>query len=120
MAEQAARAARFAGERSRLGPTGDANLASGDDQELAVSEILSVACQDGSEPVDLDRERRPGKPEEDDASVREPLVKDQLAKVIVGNDKDPPLRPGDRENDIIVETMRVIPGHNVDIMPKGL
>jgi hypothetical protein len=90
--------------------TGNANLAGGHDQELTPGKRLSVALQHRGEMVDLDLQRRPRQPEEQDASVNETLVEDQLAEIAVGNHQNALFPAGDGQDLLVSEAVRVVAG----------
>ena len=77
-------------------------------QEFAGGKLPGMFLEYRIEVVDLDLQVRSGKPEEHDAGVGEALVEDQLAEIAVGNQQNPLLLPGDRQDILISQAMRVI------------
>jgi hypothetical protein len=99
---------------------GNANLAGGHDQELAPGKRLGVALQHGCEAVELGGQRRSRQPEEQDASMREILVEDQLAEVPVGNHQNTLLGPGNGQDILVSQAVRVIPGDGSYVVTMAL
>ena len=58
------------------------------------------------------------KSKEDDASVNQSLVEDQLAEIAVGHNQNPPLLPGDRQDILIGKTRRIVARDGRNVMAK--
>ena len=71
----------------------NANLAGGHDQKFAVVKLGSMLLQHRIEMFDFGSQRSTGEPEEENAGVGETLVKNQLAKITVGNQQNALLSP---------------------------
>jgi hypothetical protein len=76
--------------------TGNAYVTRRHDHELPGRKIIGVLLQHSIQVVDLGLQALSGKPEEQDAGMAKPLVKNQLAEIAVRNDQNLLLLPGDR------------------------
>ena len=99
--------------------TGNPDLARAHHQELAAGKLVSVVLEHRGEVVDLGLQRRPGKPEEEDAGVEEALVEDQLAEIPIGNHQNALLSPRDGQDILVGETMRVVAGDGGYVVTKA-
>jgi hypothetical protein len=61
----------------------------------------------------------PRKPEKQHAGVGKTLVEDQLTEIAIGNDQDALLLPGNRQDVLICQTVRVISGDGSNVVAKG-
>jgi hypothetical protein len=78
-----------------------------------------VSLQRGPEVFDLGLQGRSGKPKEDDAGVAEPLTKNQLAEIPVGDQQNSLPFPGKGKDILIGKTGRVIAGNARNIMTEA-
>src|SRR5690349_14804027 len=97
---------------------GNANPAGGHYQELAALQVGSVFLKHGIEVFDFGLQGSAGKPKENNASMGECLLKDQLAEIPVRNDQNPRLLPGDGQHILIGKTRRIIAGDSGNVMAK--
>ena len=105
-------------EGLRAGMAGNPDLTRSDDQKLTAGELVSVIFEGGIEVIDLGLKIGTGKPEKQNARVRVTLVKDQLAKIPIGNDENASLLPGKREDVLIRKAMRVVAGDGRNVMTE--
>src|SRR5215211_6891893 len=96
----------------------NANPAGGYHQELTARKLVSVFRKHGIEVFNFGLQGRSWKPKENDASVGEFLVKDQLAEIPVSDDQNPRLFPGDCQDILIGKTRRIIARDSHNIMTK--
>src|SRR5689334_18299695 len=106
-------------EGLRAGMAGNPDLTRSDDQKLTAGELVSVIFEGGIEVIDLGLKIGAGKPEKQNARVRVTLVKDQLAKIPIGNDENAPLLSGKREDVLICKAMGVVAGDCRNVMAEA-
>jgi hypothetical protein len=97
---------------------GNPDLAGAHDQECTVRQVVSMLLQHGIELFDLRLQRSAWEPEEDDASVSEAPVEDQLAEIAIGNHENALLSLRDCENLLISKAVWVVLGNSRDIVAK--
>ena len=68
--------------------------------------------------LDLGLQGNAGKPEEDDPSVGEALLKDEFAEIAVGNEENPLILPGDGQHILIGKTVWVVTGDSLSVMSE--
>src|SRR6266702_161213 len=85
-------------------------------QELAALTLLSVFVQYRRELCDLGVQGRTWKPKEHDTSMGKCLVKDQLAKIPVGDDQHTRLFPCDGQDILIRKTRRIMARESGNVM----
>jgi hypothetical protein len=96
------------GQLRACSTTGNANVARRYDHELTGRKGIGVFLQRLIQVLNLGLQLGLGKPEEQDADVGQSLVEDQLAEIAIGNDQNPLLLPGDRQDILIGKTGRVV------------
>ena len=106
---------RLSKPRSACNP----NVARRHNEEFSGRQLVSVILQCLIQMLDLGLQLGPGKPEKQDAGLRHSLIEDQLAEIAVGNDQDPLLSPGNRQDVLIRKAMRVIPGDGCNVVAEG-
>jgi hypothetical protein len=97
---------------------GNANPTGGYDEEFAALKLVGVFRKHGIEVFDFGLQRSAGKPKENNASMGELLVKDQLAEIPVSNDQNPRLLPGDCQNILIGKTRRILARDGRNVMAE--
>ena len=98
--------------------TGNTNIPRRHNDKLPGRQLLSVLLQRLIQMLDFRLQLGPGKPEKQHASVGKTLVEDQLAEIPVRNNEDPLLLPGNRQDVLIRQAMRVISGDGRNVVAK--
>jgi hypothetical protein len=106
----------------RLGTwaTRNANLAWSHHQELAALKIVGMFAEHGIEVFDLGLQSGARKPEENDTSVSQLLLEDQLAEVAISNNQDSLLFPSYCKDVLVGKTGREIARDRLNVVSEIL
>jgi hypothetical protein len=93
---------------SGAGPTGNPNVPWRDNDKPAGPQLVSVFLQRFIEVFGLRLQLGPGHPKKQHARVCKALIENQLSEIAIGNDEDPLLLTGNRQDVLIRKAVRVI------------
>ena len=99
--------------------TGNTNVSRRHNNELAGRQLIGVGLERLIQMLDFGLQLGSGKPEKQHAGVGKALVEDQLAEIAVGNDEDPLLLHGDRQDILVRQAMRMITRDRRNVMAKA-
>jgi hypothetical protein len=98
--------------------TGNPNIPRRHNDEFTGGKLVTMLLQRFIQMFALGLQLGPGKPEEQDAGVSKPLMENQLAEIAVGNDQNPLLLAGDRQDILIGKTGRVVSRDGWNVMAE--
>jgi hypothetical protein len=98
--------------------SGNADMARRYHDKFAAIEVVSVIRKHACKMVNLALQGRTRQAKENDTGVRTVLVKYQLAEIPVSDNKNPSLLPGNCQDLLICEAMRILAGDRDNVMTK--